>query len=229
MTTIQSHTPLRFLAHILHAAAAAGSDAWRPDNALSTDAGSESTLANDLQALFALLREREVSYLLVGGVALLRYIEGRNTDDIDLIIALEGAARVPGIVIEQRSDHAAKARFRTVRVDLLLTSNKVFQLAKESYATIHQFAEVAVPCATVEGLVLLKLYALPALYQQGDMQRAALYETDVLMLCQRYGPDVDAILKALQPHLTPGEFEELGRIAAEIAQRLQRMKRSAGE
>jgi hypothetical protein len=37
--------------------------------------------------LFTLLDERRIDYALVGGIALLQYVEGRNTEDIDLILA----------------------------------------------------------------------------------------------------------------------------------------------
>ncbi len=228
MTTLTNQSPLRTLAHILHAASVVGSGAWERGDDQQREPPSESVLTHDLHALFALLRERKVPCLLVGGVALLRYVDGRNTDDIDLIIAVEDAARVPEIVIEDRDTDAAKARFRSVRVDLLFTSNKVFRLAKEQYATTHRFAEVQVPCATVEGLVLLKLYALPSLYRQGDMQRAALYETDILMLCQRHTPDTGPLIEALRPYVAASEFEELQRIVSEIEQRLQRMQRGQG-
>jgi len=46
------------------------------------------TLLQNVAQLFALLKERKIDYLLVGGIALLQYIEGRNTEDIDLIMAL---------------------------------------------------------------------------------------------------------------------------------------------
>lgn len=36
-----------------------------------------------------------VDYLLVGGVALLSFVRGRNTQDIDLIIAPESVSRMP--------------------------------------------------------------------------------------------------------------------------------------
>jgi hypothetical protein len=221
-----NQSPLRTLAHILHAASIVGSGAWdqSDDAKANRENASESALVSDLHALFTLLRERKVSYLLVGGVAMLRYIDGRNTDDIDLIIAVEDAARMPDVVIENQQDEPARARFRNVRVDFLFTSNAIFRLAKDRYAMTHQFAEVQVPCATAEGLVLLKLYALPSLYRQGDLQRAALYETDITMLCQRHQPRIAPLMDAVQPHIAAGEFQELQRIVSEIEQRLRRMQ-----
>jgi hypothetical protein len=46
------------------------------------------TLLQSVARLFTLLKEQKVDYLLVGGIALLQYVEGRNTEDIDLIMAL---------------------------------------------------------------------------------------------------------------------------------------------
>ena len=88
---------------------------------------------------------------------------------------------------------------------------------------MHSFLERDIPRATVEGLLLLKLYALPALYREGDTQRIALYETDMTMLIDRYRPKIAPILTALQTHVDEGAFIELQRIAAEIEERVRRM------
>lgn len=39
-----------------------------------------------IRLLFQMLADAHIKYTLVGGVALLSYIEGRNTQDVDLII-----------------------------------------------------------------------------------------------------------------------------------------------
>ena len=47
-------------------------------------------LENLLQAaprLFDLLEKRGVDYVLVGGIAMLVYVAGRNTQDVDLIVS----------------------------------------------------------------------------------------------------------------------------------------------
>ena len=64
---------------------------WR-EKAVNTD-----NLPQTVARLFALLKERQVEYLLVGGVALLNYVEGRNTEDIDLIMALPALKKLPEI------------------------------------------------------------------------------------------------------------------------------------
>jgi hypothetical protein len=225
LTTLRDNMPISRLAGILHAAMALGPAMWNGGSS-----GEESTrkippiseLSRDLLALLRTLNESRVRYLLVGGVALLKYIEGRNTDDVDLIVATDALDRVTNLVIDQRNLDAAKARFGTLRVDLLFTSNPVFDLVQKSFATTHQFGEVRVPCATVDGLVVLKFYALPSLYRQGDVQRAALYETDIVMLCQSHNPRIEPLLDVVRPHVAPAEFHDLQTIAAEIAQRVQR-------
>ncbi len=75
------------------------------------------------------------------------------------------------------------------------------------------------PCATREGLLLLKLYALPSLYRQGNLARAALYETDILMLRQDAMVDEEKLLAVLSVHLAPHDIDELRRILLEQRER----------
>jgi len=53
-----------------------------PGEAMNAD-----SLLQSVEQLFALLETRKVAYVLVGGIALLHYVEGRNTEDLDLIMA----------------------------------------------------------------------------------------------------------------------------------------------
>jgi hypothetical protein len=46
------------------------------------------SLLQTVERLFTLLHERQIAYLLVGGIAMLQYVQGRNTEDIDLIMAV---------------------------------------------------------------------------------------------------------------------------------------------
>ena len=75
----------------------------------------------------------------------------------------------------------------------------------------------------MKGFVLLKLYALPPLYRQGDAQRIALYETDVLMLAQRYRPDIRPLLETLRPFVDAGQLQSLSEIVGDIERRISRM------
>ena len=158
-------------------------------------------LPGDALDLFRLLRERNVPYLLVGGIAMLTYVQGRNTKDVDLLISSEAMRQLPEFTLLNRSDFFVRGRFRSVQIDLLLTTNPLFKKVEERFATRHRFAELEVPAVTVEGLIVLKLYALPSLYRQFDMDRAALYETDITMLLARHSPKVEPLLALVELRL----------------------------
>jgi hypothetical protein len=53
---------------------------WNPLVSQSPD---PSQIFETVEALFAELDEQGLPYLLVGGIAMLSYVEGRNTEDID--------------------------------------------------------------------------------------------------------------------------------------------------
>jgi hypothetical protein len=183
---------------------------------------SDSALLEAVDRLFALLEERRIDYLLVGGIALLQYVEGRNTEDIDLIMALSSLDRLPELHKVGQDGDFIRTIFDGVQVDLLLTSNPLFDEARRRYATRQRFVEREIPCATPEGLVLLKLYALPTLYRQGDMTRAALYETDILTLMHRHQVNPEPLLKELEPHLSGTDLKAVRGIVDEIKKRIER-------
>ena len=167
-----------------------------------------------VDGLFDELEAKGVDYVLVGGVALLSYIDGRNTQDIDLIVSAGDLAKLPWDAKAQDADFA-RATYRGVRVDLLLRSNALFDEVARTARTTAPFQGRPVVTATREGLLLLKLYALPSLYRTANLARAALYETDVLMLHQGATVDDAALLERLRPHLPGHDITELRRILDE--------------
>ena len=183
---------------------------------------SDSALLDAVDRLFSLLEERRTEYLLVGGIALLQYVDGRNTEDIDLIMALSSLEQLPEIRKVGQDRDFARGDFEGLRIDLLLTSNPLFETVRRRYATRQRFVEREIPCATPEGLVLLKLYALPSLYRQGDLTRVALYETDILTLMHRYRIDLEPLFRELALHLSPTDLASLRQITDEIRQRIER-------
>lgn len=165
-------------------------------------------------ALFQTLEAEGIPYPLVGGVALLSYVQGRNTQAVDLILDASDLGRVDWTVTGRDWDFA-RADFHGLRVDLLLTDDALFERVRRERAATANFGDRAVPCASREGLLLLKLYALPSLYRQGELDRAALYETDILMLHRGADVDDDALLAELGAHLAPADVAELRGILAE--------------
>jgi hypothetical protein len=179
-------------------------------------------LLEAVSRIFALLEERQTDYLLVGGIALLKYVEGRNTEDIDLIMALPSLEKLPEIRIESRDENFIRGTFDGLQIDLLLTRNPLFEKVRQHYATTQRFVEREIPCATVEGLLLLKLYALPSLYRQGNFARVALYEGDIATLMHDYRPPVEPLFEELKEHLSATDLASLRKITGEIQGRIER-------
>lgn len=227
--TLAPGASLRRIAEIVRHAVLLGPDAWTGGSPLG-EKGNPSARPNllptdrDMVELFTLLGERGIAYLLVGGIAMLRYVEGRNTEDVDLLMSLPSVKQLPEITIEEQSDFFIRGRFRSVRVDVLLTTNAVFAEVQQSFGTRHRFAELEVPTATPAGLILLKLYALPSLYRQGLFDRISVYEGDIASLIQRHQRDVTPLLQRLQPHLEPGDLAELHKIIHDIQARIARFE-----
>lgn len=182
-----------------------------------------------VERLFALLHERQIDYLLVGGIALLRYVEGRNTEDLDLILAPSSLQEMPEIEVAGEEANFARGAFEGLKIDILLTRNPLFEKVLRDYAVPQPFGERTIPCATVEGLLLLKLYALPSLYRQGNFARVGLYENDIATLIYYYQPDLEPLFEELTLHLSQADQQELRNIIAELRHRIQRFDKNSDE
>ncbi len=178
----------------------------------------------DAMELFRLLDKRRINYLLVGGMAMLTYVKGRNTKDVDLLMSVASLEKLPELKIEDRNDLFARGKFKSIQVDLLLTKNPLFKIVLEKFATKHLFEDLKVPIATVEGMMILKLFALPSLYRQMNLDRAAIYETDITMLLARHAPATEPLLALVRQHVEPGDKRELEKILAECSGRADKLR-----
>jgi hypothetical protein len=185
----------------------------------------QTPVPQDAMDLFRLLAERRVDYLLVGGMAMLAYVKGRNTKDVNLLMSVAALEKLPELRIEERNDFFARGKFKSVPVDLLLTKNPLFKIVAEQFATRHPFAELEVPTATVEGMILLKLFALPSLYRQFDRERIHVYESDGKILLALHRPPMEPLFKALEPDILPTDLKESGTIVSEEQQRIAKAER----
>lgn len=183
-------------------------------------------LLQTVAQLFALLEARRVDYLLVGGVAILQYVEGRNTQDIDLILATEDLAALPEIKIISTDADFARGDFQGLQVNMLLSRNRLFRKVQKQYATRRAFQEREIPCASVEGLLLLKLYALPALYRLGNFARVGLVENDIAILMHDYRPNLKPLWKELARYLNEVDLKATQEIVVEIQARIDRFDKT---
>lgn len=186
------------------------------------------SLLTQVERLFDLLASRKTNYVLAGGVALLTYVEGRNTQDIDLIMALPSLEKLPEIEIESQDMYFVRGRFGELQIDVLLTRNPLFDRVAKKYSAEKRFLDRRIRCATVEGLLLLKLFALPSLYRQGGFERVGIYENDIATLIHAFNPDMKPLLAELEHHLNKTDMTEARSILTEIEGRIRRFRKAGG-
>jgi hypothetical protein len=73
----------------------------------------------------------------------------------------------------------------------------------------------------------LKLYALPSLYRQFDLDRAALYETDITVLIARHAPVLEPLIALAGGQMEPGDRVELQKIVSECIERAKLLRQRA--
>lgn len=181
------------------------------------------TTVNDL---FALLDQRHMKYTLVGGIAILQYIQGRNTEDINFIINTTALKKLPEITITSQDIFFTRGRYHDLQIDFLLTKNPLFAHVQKAYTTKQPFFERTITSATVDGLILLKLYALPSLYRQGDFARVGLYENDVATLMFYHRPVITPLVEELRAYVSDQDFMAIHEIVADLEQRIRRVQRN---
>ena len=70
--------------------------------------------------------------------------------------------------------------------------------------------------------MLLKLYALPSLYRQGNFARVGIYENDIATLLHDHRPPWEPLLAELAPHLNDADLASVREVMADIEQRIKR-------
>lgn len=184
-------------------------------------------LLQTVDDLFALLHARKVRYVLVGGIALLQYIQGRNTEVIDLILNVAALKKLPEVVIANQDVYFARGDYKGLQIDFLLTKNPLFAHVQKHHVSKQPFFERTITSATIPGLLLLKLYALPSLYRQGDFARVGLYENDIATLMFYHTPDMYTIQKELEPFVSVQDRSAIQDIVSDLEQRVARFKRGS--
>jgi len=182
------------------------------------------SLIQSVQDFFAVLEQRKIDYVLVGGIATLHYVEGRNTQDLDLLMALSSLEKLPELKISSQDMYFVRANYGELQIDILLTQNPLFRKVHDKYSKSQRFLDRDIPLASVEGLLLLKLYALPSLYRQGNFARVGIYENDIATLLHYYQPNVPALLNELSKYVNENDLAEIKSIMTEIQNRINRFK-----
>ncbi len=182
------------------------------------------SLPRSLSRFFSMLDKKEIRHLLVGGMALLQYVKARSTGDIDLIISEYSLEKLSEVEIIERKDDLVFGRYCEFEVNFFLTRNPFFDKILEQCAADQRFAEKVISCATVKGLLLLKLYALPSCYRESSFIRAGIYENDIAMLIYYYKPQISALFEELSPYMEEADVAGLREIVADIEKRIERFR-----
>ena len=182
------------------------------------------SLIQSVQDFFTLLEQRKIDYVLVGGIAILHYIEGRNTEDLDVLMAVSSLEKLPELKVTSQDMFFARARYNELQIVILLTQNPLFKKVHSQYSKVEKFLDRNIPLATVEGLLLLKLYALPSLYRQGNFARVGIYENDIATLLHDYQPDVSSLLHELSQYVNESDLAEIEGVVSDIQNRIKRFR-----
>ena len=182
------------------------------------------SLIQSVQDFFTLLEQRKIDYVLVGGIAILHYIEGRNTQDLDVLMAVSSLEKLPELKVSSQDMYFVRASYNELQIDILLTQNPLFKKVHSQYSKVEKVLDRNIPLATVEGLLLLKLYALPSLYRQGNFARVGIYENDIATLLHDYRPDVLPLLSELSQYVNESDLSEIKGVVSEIQNRIKRFK-----
>lgn len=185
------------------------------------------SLLAQVQQLLNFLDQRKTDYVLVGSIALLTYVEGRNTQDIDLIMTLPSLAKIPEIKISSQDMYFARGLFGELQIDVLLTTNPLFDKVARKYSTVKTLLDREIRCSTVEGLILLKLFALPSLYREESFERVGIYENDLASLIYTFNPNIEVLLKELSGYLNDGDMAEARQIVTDIEARIQKFRKAS--
>jgi len=182
------------------------------------------SLFQSVQDFFTILEQRKIDYVLVGGIAILHYVEGRNTQDLDLLMAVSSLEKLPELKVSSQDMDFVRATYNELQIDVLLTRNPLFKKVHDEYSRSERFLDRDIPLATVEGLLLLKLYALPSLYRQSNFARVGIYENDIATLLHYYQPDMPSLLSELSKYVNENDFAEIKGVVSDIQNRINRFK-----
>jgi hypothetical protein len=206
------------IGHVIRNAVAFNVKNWRGGE-MNSD-----SLIQSVRDFFSVLEQREIDYVLVGGIAILHYVEGRNTEDLDLLMSISSLEKLPELKISSQDTYFVRASYKGLQIDVLLTKNPLFEKVQRNYAKVERFLDRKISLATVEGLLLLKLYALPSLYRQGNFARVGIYENDIATLLHDYQPDMPSLLNELSNYVNENDFAEIKNVITDIQNRIKRFK-----
>lgn len=182
----------------------------------------DSQLPQDVNAFLDALQQSKAPYMIVGGIALLQYIDARNTEDIDLILSLPDGEKIQGLEIADCNEFFARGKFGLLTVDILRSENPFFRHVLDHHGVDGFFLDRTLRSASAKGLALLKLYALPSLYRQHQHTRVHIYEADIQSLVEAGKLQSAELIAELLDFMSPNDISEIAKILTEFEQHRNR-------
>ena len=139
-------------------------------------------------------------------------------------MAASSLEKLPELKVSSQDMYFVRASYNELKIDILLTQNPLFKEVHSQYSQVERFLDRNIPLATVEGLLLLKLYALPSLYRQGNFARVGIYENDIATLLHDYQPDVSSLLGELSRYVNESDLSEIKGVVSDVQNRIKRFK-----
>ena len=196
---------------IIYAANAFNTQNWMNGHKMNPD-----NLPKSVDNFLKLLAQNKIDIVIVGGIALLSYMQDRNTQDLDLIISKSDFAKISPVlnVLESDDNFANCETLDGLKVDFLFTDNAIFNYVKKVFCQKRIYQEGSFFIATVEGLVLMKLYAWADLYLNGKLfndkyflTKSLRYKNDIEVLLLNYEVNLIPLKNILKKNLEASKFE----------------------
>ncbi len=172
-------------------------------------------LPKSVDNFLKLLSHHKIDIVIVGGIALLSYMQDRNTQDLDLIISKTDFYKLsPSLKIVESDENFANCETHDgLKVDFLFTDNAIFNYVKKAFCQKRDYQEGSFYIATVEGLVLMKLYAWADLRFNGSLfddkyllTKSLRYKNDIEVLLLNYEIDLVPLERILKKNLDASKF-----------------------
>ena len=190
-------------------------NAFNTQNWISGQKMNSDNLPKSVDNFLKLLSKHNIEIVIVGGIALRYFVKTRNTEDLDLIISKANFQKIsPSLkTLEADDDFANCETFDGLKVDFLFTDNAIFNYVKKGFSQKMTYQEGSFYIATVEGLVLMKLYAWADLYLNGNLfndkyllTKSLRYKNDIEVLLLNYEINLSPLKKILKKNLEASKF-----------------------
>jgi hypothetical protein len=90
-------------------------------------------------------------YVIVGCIALLQHVPGRNTSVLDLIVSLTTLQKIPEFVVNEETSLFATGRFHDLRVDILKIEHAFFAMIRRLYSRSMPYDVGSLPTIAIDG------------------------------------------------------------------------------